>query len=118
MKKVILSGLMAGLVCVAAHASDGGLFYEEIGHYNARTDFRVETSVAPRATYNAPRRVVAANPRPCPHAAGNPVAVKTHTEVIDHYQMYQPVVVYAPAGTYAERRVVESPRPRCNRCGY
>ena len=112
MKKTILSGLMAGLFCVAAQASDGGLFVEET--VNTRTDFRVET-----VNYaNAPRRAVVEQPRPCTHACGTPVSVKTHTEVIDHYQMYQPVVVYQPAGTYSERRIVEQPRPRCNRCGY
>ncbi|MCL2748486.1 MAG: hypothetical protein FWE50_00200 [Alphaproteobacteria bacterium] len=40
------------------------------------------------------------------------VMVKTHTEVVDHYQTYRPVTVYQPAGTYSERRTV------CNYCNY
>jgi len=33
------------------------------------------------------------------------IRVKTHTEVVDYYQTYQPVMVYQPTGTYSERRV-------------
>lgn len=39
------------------------------------------------------------------------VRVKTHTEIVDHYQTYRPVMTYEPAGAYSERRVVNS-------CGY
>ncbi|MDW2958320.1 MAG: hypothetical protein R8M37_00725 [Alphaproteobacteria bacterium] len=55
--------------------------------------------------------------RPCTPRAriAEPVRVKTHTEVIDHYQVYQPVTVYKPAGTYSERRMI--PVKSCNKCG-
>lgn len=46
--------------------------------------------------------------------APQPVRVKTHTEVIDHYQVFQPVTVYQPMGVQVERRVV--PVGSCNRC--
>lgn len=46
--------------------------------------------------------------------ASQPVRVKTHTEVIDHYQVYQPVTVYKPMGTQVQRRVV--PVKSCNGC--
>lgn len=36
-----------------------------------------------------------------------PIRVKQYTEVIDHYQEYQPVVQYVPAGTHTTRRVIE-----------
>ncbi len=44
--------------------------------------------------------------KPCPKVAA-PVRVKTHTEVIDHYQLYQPVTVYKPVGTEIQRRIVK-----------
>ena len=54
-------------------------------------------------------------PRPCAQKVAEPVRVKTHTEVIDHYQVYQPVTVYKPMGTQIQRRVV--PVVHCNKCG-
>ena len=46
----------------------------------------------------------------------NPVRVKTYTEVIDHYQIYEPVVTYKPAGTYSTRRYIQAPNPHCGTC--
>lgn len=40
-------------------------------------------------------------------SAVRPIRVKQYTEVIDHYQEYQPVVQYVPAGTHTTRRIVE-----------
>lgn len=96
MNKILLSGLIAGFVCFSANASDGGFDNYVIG--------------------DAPVAHVA---KPCPckkHHHAKPVRVKTYTEVIDHYQIYQPVTVYQPAGTYSERRI--EPVKKCNRCGY
>ena len=45
-----------------------------------------------------------------------PVRVKTYTEVIDHYQVYEPVVTYKPAGTYTTRRLIDVPKPQCGKC--
>ncbi|MBR5625297.1 MAG: hypothetical protein IKW67_00765 [Alphaproteobacteria bacterium] len=54
--------------------------------------------------------------RPCEKKVpAEPVRVKTHTEVIDHYQVYQPVTVYKPMGTQIERRVLSE--KNCNKCG-
>lgn len=64
--------------------------------------------VAPKA-----RNVVA---RPCAKQVAEPVRVKTHTEVIDYYQVYQPVTVYKPMGTQIQRRVV--PAKPCGKCGF
>ena len=44
--------------------------------------------------------------KPCAKRA-QLVRVKTHTEIIDHYQVYQPVVVYRPVGTEFRRRIVK-----------
>lgn len=43
--------------------------------------------------------------KPCAKRA-QPVHVKTHTEIIDHYQVYQPVVVYRPVGMEFRRSIV------------
>lgn len=45
-----------------------------------------------------------------------PVRVKTYTEVIDHYQIYEPVITYRPAGTYTTRRYIDGPNPHCGTC--
>lgn len=106
MKKTILTSLFAAMVTVAANASDGGL-YAETETYTNRVRYNVTEYAAPVARPVAP--VATCN------SCAQPVRVKTHTEVIDHYQVYRPVTVYEPAGTYAERRVV---RNTCNRCNY
>ena len=105
MKKTILTSVIAGLVAFAANASDGGL-YQETETYTHRV--RYNTTVA----YTEPRTEYVATCNSC----AQPVRVKTHTEVIDHYQVYRPVTVYEPAGTYSERRVVRN--NTCNRCNY
>ena len=122
MKKTILTSIIAGLVCMTANASDGGIYFEtETMTNHVVYDFDTVTYNAPVVKQAAARpcqaRVASSADvaRPCPHYAGAPVRVKTYSEVIDHYQTYQPVVVYQPAGEYAERRVVAAPRP-CNRC--
>lgn len=66
----------------------------------------------PTSRFVSSRDVVAA--RPCDKRAGNPVRVKTHSEVIDHYQVYQPITVYQPMGRQVERRIVLA-KP-CGKC--
>ena len=52
--------------------------------------------------------------RPCAKkSTAEPVRVKTHTEVIDYYQVYQPVTVYKSMGTQIERRVVPVKKNKC-----
>ena len=106
MKKTILTSLFAAMVAVSANASDGSL-YSETETYTNRVHYNTTEYAAPVAQRVAP--VATCN------SCAQPVRVKTHTEVIDHYQVYRPVTVYEPAGTYAERRVV---RNTCNRCNY
>ena len=104
MKKAILVSLFAATVCGTSFASDGGVFYET-ETVTKNVSVKMDTT-----TYDAPRRTIVAV-RPCTRVAAKPVRVKTYTEVIDHYQVYQPVMVYQPVGEYAQRRVVEAPRP-------
>lgn len=131
MKKIILFGIFVMLTAGAAMASDG--VYWETETLNTYETFNIDTItyyddayietprpiVAARAprTQNCERVASSIDVRPCTARtnAPAPVRVKTHTEVIDHYQVYQPVVQYIPAGTYSERRIIEHPRP-CNRC--
>ena len=65
--------------------------------------------------YHTPR-VHSAVVRPCANRVAEPVRVKTHTEVIDHYQVYQPVTVYKPMGTQIQRRVI--PATNCHKCHF
>ena len=109
MKKTILSGLFAVMACAGANASDGGL-YSETETYTNRV--RYNSSAEVYAPVAQPRREVVATCNSC----AQPVRVKTHTEVIDHYQVYRPVTVYEPAGVYSERRVISN--NTCNRCNY
>ena len=68
--------------------------------------------------YTAPRYVSSAqvvpHKRPCAKRTA-PVRVKTHTEVIDHYQLYQPVTIYQPMGRVSTRRIIRAPQV-CNKC--
>ena len=68
--------------------------------------------------YTAPRYVsssqVVPHKRPCAKRNA-PVRVKTHTEVVNHYQLYQPVTVYKPVGRYVERHIVPAKSP-CDKC--
>ena len=126
MKKVFVSTMLALVTC-GAIASDGGIYTETETFTNqVKLDFNTVTyyddvvvakpgPVAPRPC--GKERVASSIDvvRPCPcAAAAEPVSVKTHTEVIDHYQVYKPVTKYVPAGTYTTRRVIES--PRCKNC--
>jgi len=116
MKKLFMSVFACVALAGPATASDGGVYMETSNVYSGTSQYtravNTTTLSAPRTTA---RRVVVGH-RPCPCgrvavASMNPVAVKTHTEVIDHYQVYQPVVEYVPAGTYTTRRVVSNVRP-------
>lgn len=126
MTKSIFLGFLAIFLCTGAMASDGGIYTETENYTNhVKYDFNTVTYyndayVAPRAAVKTSRpcNARAASSldvaRPCPVAAAAPVRVKTYSEVIDHYQVYQPVTVYQPIGEYTTRRVIEA--PRCKHC--
>jgi hypothetical protein len=107
MKKTILTGLFGAFVATCAVASDGGVYSETETFTNS---VRYNTNTV---TYAEPaqERVAYTYANTC-NSCAQPVRVKTHTEVVDHYQVYRPVTVYEPAGVYSERRVI-----RNNTCG-
>lgn len=113
MKKIAFVSILAAMVCVGANASDGGVYMETSNIYSGTAEY-IRTTTTTESDMAAPRRVVVGH-RPCgcarKVAAPAPVAVKTHTEVIDHYQVYQPVIEYVPAGTYTRRHVMSNVRP-------
>ncbi|MDE6481912.1 MAG: hypothetical protein K2L25_03790 [Alphaproteobacteria bacterium] len=117
MKKIIFAGMIFTITCFGANASDGGVYLETSNVYSGTANYtRAQTINTTIETRPASRRVVVGR-RPCPCSraavAAEPVAVKTHTEVTEHYQVYQPVVEYVPSGTYTRRHVVSNVRP-CN----
>ena len=133
MKKTILTSILVAMFCATANASDGGVYFEtETMTNHVSYDFDTTTYQPQPAVVRVAQPAPAARPcpckarvassadvaRPCPHSAGAPVRVKTYSEVIDHYQTYQPVVVYQPTGEVVERRVVASKPKPCNRCGF
>lgn len=114
MKKILCSVLMSMFVCVAAFA-DVKYTEKEVITTFENVEVLIEKDVQPQRFYSS-RDVVRVKPRPCARRAHQPVRMKTHTEVIDHYQVYQPVTVYKPMGTQIERRIV--PIRSCGKCGF
>ena len=110
MKRVLLVSVLSALVCGGAVASD----YVYTETETVSTWESVSVQPVDNGRYVSSRDVKPVR-RPCAKKAAAPVRVKTHTEVIDHYQVYQPVTVYQPMGTQIQRRVV--PATNCNKCG-
>jgi hypothetical protein len=106
MKKCLIVGLCAAMVLGPASAA--------VKYTETETVVTVERVSVNRGCC-AKRFASSIDVRPCARKAAKPVRVKTHTEVIDHYQVYQPVTVYQPMGTQIERRVL--PVKNCNKCG-
>ena len=108
MKKILFASIMA-VIAVMPVMADGIVTETET----------VTTVEVLEYNYTAPRYVSSAqvvpHKRPCAKRAAAPVRVKTHTEVIDHYQLYQPVTIYQPAGRVSERRIIRAPQV-CNKC--
>lgn len=107
MKKILLASFMAMIVAMPAMA-DGIVTETET----------LTTVEVLEYNYTAPRYVSSAqvvpHKRSCAKPAA-PVRVKTHTEVIDHYQLYQPVTIYQPAGRVSTRRIIRAPQV-CGKC--
>lgn len=111
MKKIFCAGVISALICSNVMA-DGVYVETETVTTWENVDVVVEAPVQQRFYSSRDVRPIS---RPCAQKVAEPVRVKTHTEVIDHYQVYQPVTVYKPMGTQIQRRVV--PAMRCNKCG-
>ena len=115
MKKLVSATFAVIMSLTGAYASDGGVYLETSNEYSGTARYTraqtISTTVDSRPA--APRRIVGHRPCPCGRAAvaAKLVAVKTHTEVIEHYQVYQPVVEYVPAGTYTRRHTIANIQP-------
>lgn len=108
MKKVffvILSGILMTNVASACAPS-----------YQTEQVVVTEQITVVENTYSAPRVHNVVVRRPYVSHVAEPVRVKTHTEIIDHYQVYQPVTVYQPVGTQIQRRVI--PATNCHKCHF
>ena len=107
MKKIFLFSFLV-MTIIAPAVADGVVTETET----------VTTVEVVEYNYTVPRYVSSAqvvpHKRPCAKRA-EPVRIKTHTEVIDHYQLYQPVTIYQPVGRVSTRRVVRAPQV-CNKC--
>ena len=112
MKKILLG--MCFVMAVFANVAASDYIYTETESVTTweRADY-VSDNCGQRFYSSRDVRPIA---RPCEvrPVAAEPVRVKTHTEVIDHYQVYQPVTVYKPMGTQIQRRIV--PVPVCESC--
>lgn len=114
MKKIWFSVLMAVFIPVSVFA-DVKYTETEVVTTWENVEVVVEGVSQPQRFYSSRDVVRRGKSQPCAYRAGQPVRVKNHTEVIDHYQVYQPVTVYKPMGTQIQRRIV--PVKSCNKCG-
>ena len=111
MKKILLAGVCLAVFDCAVMASDFSYTETETVTTYEEINVTVPVKTTCGARYSSCHQV-----RPCAKkAVAEPVRVKTHTEVIDHYQVYQPVTIYKRMGTQIERRVM--PVKNCNKCG-
>ena len=118
MKEFLFASVMVLMAVASAQASD--FVYTETETETVWESVNVNTTCGNgcEKRFLSSRDVEKPSVRPCAarQVATQPVRVKTHTEVIDHYQVYQPVTVYKPMGTQIQRRVV--PAKTCNKCGF
>ncbi len=98
MKKYLLAMFGVLFVCGVACA---GYTYTETETITTYERFGADVGCGCDKRFVSSRDV-----KPCAKKA-QPVRVKTYTEVIDHYQVYQPVTVYKPMGTEIQRRIVK-----------
>ena len=113
MKKVCGMFVVMALACGGAMASD----------YTYTETETVVTLERVSIADEMPRFVSSRDVKPahpCKKHAGEPVRVKTHTEVVDHYMVYQPVTVYKPMGTQIQRRVIPAGgcKHKCNKFAF
>jgi hypothetical protein len=109
MKKILFTSFVAAIFVTSAMASE---FVTETETTTTVEVVEIEYSYTPR--YVSPVQAVTYK-RPCATQMAAPVRVKTHMEVIDHYQAYLPVTVYKPVGRVSSRRIIRAPQG-CNTC--
>ena len=107
MKKAILFGIIACVICAPVYASDMGE-YDEPQLTVTVNDF---AKPAPKAHCNKCNKCAK-------KTCGKPFerVVKREYLVRETVQTYKPVIYYEPAGTYTTMRAVE--KPKCNKCEF
>ena len=116
MKKTLLFGAIACVICAPVYASDGGVYSD----YNtemktvAEDYVRVDRVARPMPVKPACTKCNKCATRVC----GEPFERVVNREyfVRETVQQYKPVVHYVPAGTYTTMRAVET--PKCTKCGF
>lgn len=117
MKKTILFGAIACVICAPVYASDGGVYAEPEMQTTAEDFVRVERVARPIAA-PAPKAPCGKCTKCAQKVCGTPYEAVVNREyfVRETVQQYKPVVHYVPAGTYTTMRAVEG--PKCNTCGF
>lgn len=119
MKKTILFGAIACVICAPVYASDGGVYsdYNTEMRTTAEDFVRVERVARPIAK-PAPKPACGKCTKCATKVCGTPYEAVVNREyfVRETVQQYKPVVSYVPAGTYTTTRAVSA--PKCNKCGF
>ncbi len=120
MKKTILFGAIACVICAPIYASDGGVY----GDYS--TEMRTTAEDFVRIEHVAQPTVVKTDVKPActkcnkcsAKVCGEPFERVVNREyfVRETVQTYKPVIHYVPAGSYTTMRAVET--PKCTKCGF
>ena len=115
MKKTILFGAIACVICAPVYASDGGVYSD----YNTE----MKTVAEDYARVERVAQSVVAKPactkcKCASRVCGEPFERVVNREyfVRETVQQYKPVVSYVPAGTYTTTRAVAA--PKCTKCGF
>ena len=119
MKKTILFGAIACVICAPVYASDGGVYAD----YNTEMKTTAEDFVRIERVEKPVVKAVVAKPtcNKCKCASrvcGEPFERIVNREyfVRETVQQYKPVVSYVPAGSYTTTRAVSA--PKCSTCGF
>ena len=120
MKKTILFGAIACVICAPVYASDGGVYAD----YNTEMKTVAEDYTRIERVAQPVVQTVAVKPtcnkcNKCSgRVCGEPFEKVVNREyfVRETVQQYKPVVSYVPAGTYTTTRAVSA--PKCNKCGF
>ena len=117
MRKTILFGAIACVICAPVYASDGGVYtdYDTEMKTVAQDYVRVERIEKPAVK---PVVMKPACNKCSAKVCGEPFERVVNREyfVRETVQQYKPVVSYVPAGSYTTMRAVSA--PKCSKCGY
>ena len=120
MKKTILFGAIACVICAPVYASDGVVYSD----YNTEMKTVAEDYARVERVEKPVVKTVVAKPactkcnKCSARVCGEPFERVVNREyfVRETVQQYKPVVSYVPAGSYTTMRAIES--PKCNKCGF